>query len=285
MLDYEIKCVYASLRKSEKKVADYVLANKDACRKMSLEQLAERSGVSQPTVVRFVKAVGYSGFTDFKYNLIEDISKSENEKNATYAMYGYTVKPDDDIKLVPARVVASSVKIIENMLKSISGDEFENIIHIIAGADKIVLCGVENSVAAAKDLMTKLLYLGYNCIYDEDHYIQNIRASSLKENDVMIGISYTGKSKATVDVMKAAKKAGAKTICITNYKDSVISKWSDVILCSSQEQWMYGDAVFSRSPQIIINDMIYVGLITNEYDKRTNILDSNDKISKHNAYE
>lgn len=284
MLDYEIKSTYAALRKSEKKVADYVLDNKDMCKKISLEQLAERCNVSQPTVIRFVKAMGYKGFTDFRYAIIEDISKESDIKNETYAMYGYTVNPMDDLKQIPSRVISSSIKTIENMLKSISGEEFEKVIHIISSADKIVLCGVENSIAAAKDLMTKLLYLGYNCVYDEDYYIQNIRASSLTENDLVIGISYTGQSKSTVDIMKSAKKAGAKTICITNYKDSVICKWSDVILCSSQEQWMYGDAIFSRSTQIIINDMIYVGLITNEYDKCTAKLDANDRISKHNAY-
>lgn len=284
MLDYEIKCVYASLRKSEKKVADYVLANMDMCRKISLEQLADKSNVSQPTVVRFVKAIGYTGFKEFRYAVIEELSRLDEKRNETYAMYGYTVKPDDDLRLVPARVVSSSVKIIENIVKSISGEEFEKIIHIISQADRIMLCGVENSVAAAKDLMTKLIYLGFDCIYDEDSYIQNIRATEMTPKDVLIGISYTGTSKNTVDIMKAAKKAGATTICITNYKESVISKWSDYILCSSQEQWMYGDAIFSRSSQMVINDMLYAGLITNDYERCINVLDKNDKLSKQRAY-
>ena len=57
--------------------------------------------------------------------------------------------------------------------------------------------------------MVKLLYLGYDCRYDEDYYIQQIAAAALTEEDVVIGISYSGQSKDTVDVMKTAKKGGS----------------------------------------------------------------------------
>lgn len=136
-----------------------------------------------------------------------------------------------------------------------------------------MLCCVENSSAAAKDLMTKLLYLGYDCRYDEDYYIQKIAAAALTEQDVIIGISYSGQSKDTVDVMKTAKKAGARTIAITNFRESRISQFSDVLLCCSQEQWLYGDCIFSRTTQIVLNDMIYMGLIAGDYDNRTEQLD------------
>ena len=69
-MDYRIRGTYASLRKSEKKVADYVLANEIECGKISLEKLAKRSGVSQPTVMRFVKAMGFEGFKEFRYQII-----------------------------------------------------------------------------------------------------------------------------------------------------------------------------------------------------------------------
>ena len=222
---------------AEKKVADYVLANEIECSKISLEKLAKRSGVSQPTVMRFVKAMGFDGFKEFRYQIIEDLSERNHREKETYAMYGYPIRPEDDLKLIPA-----------------------------------------------KDLMTKLLYLGYDCRFDEDYYIQHISAA-LTEKDVMVGISYSGQSKDTVDIMKAAKKAGAQTICITNFRESRIGKWSDVVLCSSQKQWMYGDCIFSRSPQIVINDMIYMGLMTNAYEKGTKQLDKNSRIIRDRAYE
>lgn len=72
---------------------------------------------------------------------------------------------------------------------------------------KIVICAVENSTAVANDLNTKLLYLGYDCRFDEDYYIQHIQVAAMTENDLVIGISYSGQSKDTVDAMKLAKKS------------------------------------------------------------------------------
>lgn len=282
---YKIRRNYAELRKSEKKVADYVLENEIMCGRISLVRLAERSGVSQPTVVRFVKALGFDGFKEFRYHIIEDIANHREQQRYTGMMYGCPIKSDEDLKLIPARVVASSVKVMENMLKSISGEEFEQTIHMLSSAHRIVICGVENSAAAARDLMIKLMYLGYDCRYDADSYIQHILAASLTENDVMVGISYSGQSKDTVDIMKAAKKSGANTICITNFRDSRICKWGDVVLCSSQEQLMYGECIFSRSSQMVINDMIYTGLLSKDYESRTRSLDDNSRIISSRAYE
>ena len=284
-LAFQIRSVYASLRKSEKRVADYILENAVQCRKISLDQLAKRSGVSQPTVVRFVKAVGYESFREFRYKLLEESRYTDAlARESQQVMYGYALRPDDDLRSIPAKVAATSIQTIEDMLKSISSQEFEKTIHMIAAAKRIMLCCVENSSAAARDLMIKLLYLGYDCRYDEDYYVQRIAAASMTEEDVVIGISYSGQSKDTVDVMQTARKAGAKTICITNFRESKISAWCDVILCSSQKQWLYGDAIFSRSAQMVLNDMIYMGLMVNDYDIRTEQLDKNSRIIQDKAY-
>ena len=81
----------------------------------------------------------------------------------------------------------------------------------------IDIYGVENSEATALDLLTKLLYLGLPCRHFSDCYHQQIAAGSLTPEDVAVGISYSGESKDTVDALRAAKKAGACTVAITNF--------------------------------------------------------------------
>lgn len=281
-ISYQIRRKYSTLRKSEKKVGDYVLAHEIFCRKISLDELAKRSGVSQPTVMRFVKALGYKGYKEFQFRLLEESSQVTNQEQ--YVMHGYSMNPNESIRMIPTRVVATSVKTIEDMLKSIEIDAFEKALQLLGEARHIMISCVENSSATAKDLMTKMLYLGLDCRYDEDYYIQQIVAASYDKRDVVIGISYSGQSKDTIAVMKEAKKAGASTICITNFKDSHIHKWSDIVLCSSQEQWMYGDSIFSRTTQMVLNDMIYMGLLTMHYESYTQQLDKNSKVIKHKGY-
>ena len=83
--------------------------------------------------------------------------------------------------------------------------------------------------------MTKLLYLGIDCQYYTDYYLQRISASSLHQDDTVIAISYSGQSKDVVDTVKIAKKAGAKVVVITNFGQTLLEKWGDVVLKSSQK--------------------------------------------------
>ena len=68
-LKQEITRSYPVLRRSEKKTADYLLKCGENLKDLTLEKIAEGAGVSQPTVMRFVKALGYQGFKDFRYEL------------------------------------------------------------------------------------------------------------------------------------------------------------------------------------------------------------------------
>lgn len=63
-----------SLRKSERRVADYVLTHPNQVIHMNLPDLARLVGVSQPTIMRFCQAIGYRGFREFKLNLAQNLA-------------------------------------------------------------------------------------------------------------------------------------------------------------------------------------------------------------------
>ena len=90
----------------------------------------------------------------------------------------------------------------------------------------------------------KAVISGIDCQYYTDYYLQRISASSLHQDDTVIAISYSGQSKDVVDTVKIAKKAGAKVVVITNFGQTLLEKWGDVVLKSSQKQLLYGDASF-----------------------------------------
>ena len=100
-----------------------------------------------------------------------------------------------------------------------------------------------------------------------------------------IGISYSGCSKDTVDVVKIAKKRGATVIVITNFSDAKISEYADLKICMTHQQFLHGDAIFSRASQIAVVDMIYMGIILSNYDYYVKRLDRNSRLIKDKAYE
>ena len=89
----KIQQIYAGLRPSEQKVADYILSYEGKASRLLMETLALETGVSQPTVIRFVKAAGFEGFKDFKYALVrEEANSLRIMKKSDYMAFPYPRK-------------------------------------------------------------------------------------------------------------------------------------------------------------------------------------------------
>ena len=151
---------YAALRPSEQKAADFILAHLGEARQMTLAQTAQQAGVSQPTILRLIRAVGFSGFRAFQMALVE-----EQGRRNSHAMYGYHLSADETVASVPAHIISTTIRSLESMLKYISGEMMENCVERIRSARKIAVFGVENSIVTCRDLCTKLLYLGLPCCF------------------------------------------------------------------------------------------------------------------------
>ncbi len=285
ILEWQITRNYRKLRPSERKVADYLLQCEEELDDLSLTELAEKAKVSQPTVLRFAKGMGYEGFKELKSAILEERIRKKVEKEEIIPLYGFPVEKKDVLTDIPSKVIGTTIHVMQETLKSISLKEYAKAIKLITNADNIVVYGVENSLCTVNDLVTKLLYLGLKCYSYNDYYLQNISACNLGNKDVAIGISYSGNSRNTVEVMRAAKKSGASTIVITNFENAPISKYADVQICTSTDQFLYGDAIFSRSSQLAIIDMLYMGVIVSDYDKYTKKLDKNGRTICNQAYE
>ena len=281
----QIEKGYADLRRSEKLAADYVLEHMEQIPDLSIDRLAHNAGVSQPTVLRMLRSAGFSGYRDFCYRLVAELAKkAEAGEGGKGPMYGYTLDKSTPLEEIPFNMAATTQKMLRETVKNFSGKIYQKTVEALANARLIDIYGVENSEATALDLLTKLLYLGLPCRYFSDCYHQQIAAGALTPGDVAVGISYSGESKDTVDSLRKAKKAGARTIAVTNFKDAAISRYADILICTSQEQLMYGDAIFSRSCQILVVDMIYMGIISLDYDRFTDRLKRCEKVVQEKAY-
>lgn len=282
---HRIRTGYGDMRKSEQRAADYILGHLEEARELPLDQLAKRARVSQPTVLRMVRALGFGGYRDFRYQLVSELARNLSEADlTTRPLYGYTLRPGERLEDIPGNMVAMAERMLEETLKNFSIRTYKKIVEVLRGARLIDIYSVENSEVTAQDFLAKLLYLGFSCRHFSDHYYQRISAGSLTDQDVAVGISYSGSSRDTVDVMRTAKKAGATTIVLTNFKDSPISRYADYLICTSQEQLFYGDSIFSRTSQLLIVDMIYMGIIASDYDRYAKRLDSCEKVVREKAY-
>ena len=281
----QIEAGYGDLRRSEKQAADYILSHMEEAADLPLDRLAYSAKVSQPTVLRMLKALGFNGYKDFRYQLVAELARETDREKPDQIMYGYTLSRQDTLEEIPIKMAAKTQRMMEETLKNFSGKNYQKAVQKLKKARLIDIYSVENSEVTAMDLLTKLLYLGLPCRHFSDYYFQRISAGSLTSEDVAVGISYSGESKDTVDVMRTARKAGACTIVITNFRDSTIAKYADILICTSQEQFFYGDAIFSRTTQLLIVDMIYMGIIASDYERYVEQLNRCEKVVREKAYD
>ena len=168
-------------------------------------------------------------------------------------MYGYTLDRKEGLDAVPLNITMTTERMMEETLKNLPLSTYRKVIDALRGARLIDIYSVENSEVAAAD--------------------------------VAVGISYSGESRDTVDALKAAKQAGACTIAVTNFNGSTICRYADILICTSQDQHFYGNAIFSRSTQILIVDMIYMGLISSDYEHYVNQLNKCENVVRRKACE
>lgn len=285
-IEKQIEAGYGDLRKSEKQAADYILSNMEEAAELPLDRLASSAKVSQPTVLRMLRSLGFGGYKDFRYQLVAELARVRTDREQPdQIMYGYTLSRQDTLEEIPAKTTATTQRMLEETLKNFSGKTYRKAVQKLKEARLIDIYSVENSEVTALDLLTKLLYLGLPCRHFSDYYFQRISAGNLTPDDVAVGISYSGESKDTVDVMRTARKSGACTIVITNFKDSTIAKYADILICTGQEQFFYGDAIFSRSTQLLIVDMIYMGIIASDYERYVSQLNKCEKVVREKAYD
>jgi len=269
---HKIKEVYSTLRASEKTVADYVSNNPDNAINLSLLELSKKIGVSEPSIIRFIKAVGYKGFNDFKIKVAQDLGQMSIIQQDPFA--DIQISKGEDTKNLPQKIISNTILSLQETLQILNTDQLESAIASIKEAKIIDIYGVGNSAIIAEDLVHKLMRLGIYARSFADPHIQIMSACNLTDKDIAIAVSHSGKTKDIIDSIKVAKKTGAKVIVITNYQANEIKGLADIcLLTGSFETSYYSETMLSRISQLSIIDMIYTGILLSNYDNSISKID------------
>lgn len=284
--EFKIKRMYNALRSSEKKVADYVLQNGYSVSKMPLAQFSREAGVSESTVIRFVKSIGCNGYSEFKMELMKDWGReSAEEKSGSRLLVELHIDGNEKVEDIPLKLVGITTKALEDTLKILDMDDYKKAVKMIRTSNIIDVYGVGNSGSVAGDIANKFLRIGLNCRAYSDNHLQQICASHLTANDLAIAISHSGSTIDTVNALKIARESGAKTIALTNFKGSAISGHADITLYTGDiETAFYSETMVSRISQLAIVDMLYMGVLLSDYDLFAKRLDKINLLVENKNY-
>lgn len=264
MIDLKLREVKKDLSAKELEVAKYILAHTQELKNMSIQALAKLNHVSTSTVLRLCNKMGYSGFSDFKIDLI-----SSTPKKATTEVLQDDINLNDSLQDVNRKVQAMEKSSIDETHSMVNLDALDKAIDLIIKSNKIIIFGASSSGLVAKELEHQLIKIkkDVNCHFDA--HIQRSIASTLDKNDLIIIISHSGATPECVELLKLGQKNGVPSIAITKMGQSQVSSLANVVLhTTSTEHVSRLIPIRSKISQISVVNMLVTNLFIRKYDER-----------------
>ncbi|MDO7906845.1 MurR/RpiR family transcriptional regulator [Paenibacillus sp. JX-17] len=252
-----INTYYPSLTKSEQKVAACVLEHSDDLIYYSVTELAEFVGIGEATVMRFCRKIGFKGYQDFKLALAQD---QTGRRHASAGTGG-----DED---VPGMVFDTMMNILQSSMGLLDRERLEQAVHALDQALYVQFFGVGASGITAMDAKNRFLRIGRRAEAVADSHIQSMMAVTMGAGDVAFGISVSGSTLDTNDMLMKAKQNGATIIAITNYAKSPITAIADIVLLTAgKETPLEGGSIGAKLSQLFIIDLICESLARRHSDR------------------
>ena len=204
-----IQRIEGDLSVAERRIAAAVAADYEATTRMTIRDLANRAGVSQPSVTRFCRSIGCTSFAEFKVRLATTL--------AVAAVYLKTDRIfDDDVGQLAQVVMLRASNSIRDCLESLDTSSVGCAMAAIAGCNRLDVYGQGGSSAAiVEDVKLRFFRLGLPvCAYIDGHQ-QRMSAATLRPKDVALAVSNSGRSKPVVGAIEIARSYGATTIALT----------------------------------------------------------------------
>ena len=249
----QIKRAEDRLRRSERKVADYILAEPQTALSLGISALAAASDVSDPTVLRFCRALGFDGFQSFKLALARALALG-----APFIREG--VGPDDDTATLGAKICSQTAAAIYGLPAKLDWAAVEKAMEALAAAPRIECYGVGASGAVAIDAQNKLFRLNVPVTAYVDPHMQIMSASSLKRGDVVLAFSYTGRAREVIEAAQLARRQGASVIAVTTPGTPLAEAVPIPILLPAIEDTVQYTPMISRLLQLVVVDILEIGV-------------------------
>lgn len=263
----QIRSHYARLSEKEKKIADYILNNPENIIHSTINDVAEDLNVADATVFRFCKRIGFKGFQAMKITLAAEIIEPIQQIHEE-------ISESDDERTVMEKVFQSNIHTLKSTLNLIDETAIEQAVDLLLKAGRVDFYGTGGSAVIAMDAYHKFIRTGIKVFTFMDSHFQIMSASQLTKHDVAVVISHSGTNKDTMNILKTAKKSGAKIIGITGYPKSPLAQNSDVVLYTSSEETEYrSEALSSRIAQLSLIDALYVNVMKLNKEKAKKSLD------------
>jgi DNA-binding MurR/RpiR family transcriptional regulator len=219
-----------SLSKSQQIIANYLLTSYDEAAFFSAADLAQRLNVSEATVVRFAKAIGYSGFPELK-RCLQDLYR--DQVTPATRLQHKLVELASHQGHVLAKVIDMEVQYLTEAAHTVSLAEFDRAVEIILNGKRVFVRGGGPSAILADLLELRLRRFGIFALSLTDSARDLIeKLQLLQPDDAVIATGFHHISAELAAVVEHAHSLGCPTILITDTLGAAFQGKADVVLAA-----------------------------------------------------
>jgi|LSQX01.2.fsa_nt_gb DNA-binding MurR/RpiR family transcriptional regulator len=245
MINEDILCLsrirqhYEHLSHTEQRIADLILNDWKQIIDMPIAQIADAAGVSQATVVRFCRSIGFDGVSEFKLYLKRERLSPLGELSE--------VEDDDTPAVVAQKIIRYNKNAMDDMLSVLNGEQLQIAADALNNAKRVIIMSEGGSACTARSAFDVFLKIGLPCFMVEDPFFQIETAALMKQDDVAFTVCHSGRARNAVESMQRAHEMGATTISIMGLTGSPMSKYTDIPLYTGlSEHAFFSDTISAR---------------------------------------
>lgn len=249
----EIAAAIPSLRKSEVKVAEYVLRAPQQVMHMRIVDLAQEAQVSEPTIVRFCRGIGCNGFQEFKVRIAQEMAIANN-------IGQFAIVEDDSIEDICDKIADTTIQRLHQVKTQLKSAQIGTAANAISNARRVEFYGFGASGAVAIDAQHKFFRLQVATAAYSDPHMQAMSAVTLSEQDVVVAISQSGRTKDLLHSVQLAQQHGAKVVSLAP-ANTALSAVADLpININIEEDTEQFTPMTSRIAHLMVIDMLAVAV-------------------------
>jgi DNA-binding MurR/RpiR family transcriptional regulator len=254
------------------KIAAVLIDDPKAPLTLSITELAERAGTSAASVTRFCRMIGYGGYSQLRVGIAEDVGRG-GAKAAWIGEIGRSFGPDDPPDDIRNSLLNTHVSSLQTTAGLLDMNTAIRVAGRIVKARQLDVYGVGGSALTALETEARLYRIGINVHTWAEVHNGLTSAAILDENCVAIGISNTGRTDETIQMLTVAKASGAFTVAITGNPDSPLARIADdVLVAASPNSYLQPADLSARHCQLFVVDLLYLLIAQSDFDRTTRFL-------------
>ncbi|MCE8024237.1 MULTISPECIES: MurR/RpiR family transcriptional regulator [Halomonadaceae] len=241
------------LNRSERKVADVILADPARATGLSIASLAQAASVSEPTVNRFCRSFDAKGYPDFKIKLAQSLAGGT-------PYVSQSVEPGDAAADYTGKIFGATIAALDEASRTLDPARIERVVDYLIQAKQIHFFGLGASGAVAQDAQHKFFRFNLPVTAYVDVLMQRMVASACHTGDVVVVISWTGRTRELVDIARLARESGAVVLGITAPDSPLATECTETLEVATPEDTDVYMPMTSRMIQLTLIDVLATGV-------------------------